>query len=237
METIFIFFLVAVLTVIAFYSLYGMAKINMKEKNTDISMDNTPVSHKITIPEGLGELGEYWCFTHLKNELPNNGKYTIRHDITLGNEKRSTQIDFLVISVYGIFIIEVKNWMGKIYGSETDKTWTVYFHGRKKSYHNPTKQNQSHENALQYLLSKLRRPFPTRTITVFPNTTDISQVKCPHEVVLHMDELVPYIMKFKTPILDDTLFKTTIKKIESNNRKDLKEQHIRYVKRVQHYNA
>ena len=43
----------------------------------------------------------------------------------------TTQIDHLVISIYGIFVIETKDVKGWIYGSENERTWTKKIKGGK----------------------------------------------------------------------------------------------------------
>ena len=50
----------------------------------------------------------------------------------------STQIDHIIVSVYGIFVIETKNYKGWIYGSETQRQWTQSFpNGSKFKFQNP----------------------------------------------------------------------------------------------------
>lgn len=65
----------------------------------------------------------------------------------------STQIDHVVVSVYGIFVIETKNYKGWIYGSEKQKQWTQAFaNGRKYKFQNPLRQNYLHIKTLAELL-------------------------------------------------------------------------------------
>ena len=56
-----------------------------------------------------------------------NGKiYRQLNDVTLGlQDGTTTQIDHLVISVYGVFVIETKNMSGWIYGDSKDAKWTL----------------------------------------------------------------------------------------------------------------
>ena len=56
-------------------------------------------------------------------------EYTILNDLVFRTEKGTTQIDHLVVSKYGIFTIETKNYRGEIYGDDNRKEWTQPNHG------------------------------------------------------------------------------------------------------------
>ena len=81
--------------------------------------------------------------------------YRQLNDVTLElPDGSTTQIDHLVISIYGIVIIETKNMSGWIYGSEKDATWTQVFKGGKKyKFKNPLRQNYRHQCAIVEFLS------------------------------------------------------------------------------------
>ncbi|MEZ7502055.1 NERD domain-containing protein [Psychrobacter sp. Arc29] len=65
----------------------------------------------------------------------------------------STQIDHVIVSVHGIFVIETKNYKGWIYGSENQKQWTqVFQNGSKFKFQNPLRQNYLHIKTLADLL-------------------------------------------------------------------------------------
>lgn len=74
------------------------------------------------------------------------------HDIILPSKNGTTQIDHLIISVYGIFIIETKNKKGWIYGSEKKANWTQSIFGRKYSFQNPLRQTFRQKKILSEFL-------------------------------------------------------------------------------------
>ena len=80
----------------------------------------------------------------------NRQRYIVLNNILLrkpyvrSGEVPTVQIDHIVVSVYGIFIIETKNYSGKIYGYEESKGWSVYLGGQKYPMQNPLRQNHSH---------------------------------------------------------------------------------------------
>ena len=50
--------------------------------------------------------------------------YYIINDVDLAFGKKKSQIDHIVLGPNGIFVIETKNWRGKLIGNETDSVWT-----------------------------------------------------------------------------------------------------------------
>ena len=72
-------------------------------------------------PRQKGKQGEL-IVRDILSHLPE--EYHVLHDIILKTEKGTTQIDHVVISRYGVFTIETKNYRGEIYGDDTRKKWT-----------------------------------------------------------------------------------------------------------------
>ena len=60
------------------------------------------------------------------------------------SEGKTSQIDHVVINPRGVFVIETKNYSGRIYGSENQLEWTqVLSYGRvKHKLYNPPRVNQ-----------------------------------------------------------------------------------------------
>ena len=69
------------------------------------------------------------------------------------DERGSTQIDHIIVSRYGIFVIETKDKGGWIFGNEKSATWTQTFPtGDRFKFQNPLHQNYRHTKSLsQYL--------------------------------------------------------------------------------------
>lgn len=68
-------------------------------------------------------------------------KYKVINNIMLQVGNKTTQIDHVVVSNYGIFVIETKNYKGWITGNEFDEYWKQTIYKRKEKLHNPIKQN------------------------------------------------------------------------------------------------
>jgi len=80
--------------------------------------------------------------------------YHIFHDLYVPRPdgQGSTQIDHVVISPFGIFVIETKNYRGWIFGSEKQAQWTQQIYRRKERLQNPLHQNKLHVCALMAFL-------------------------------------------------------------------------------------
>ena len=104
----------------------------------------------INSPTMRGRLGEILVGDMLK-KLPKN-EYDFYENLLLPTENGdTTQIDHVVFSRYGIFVIEVKNYGGWIFAGEKNRVWTQVFYRRKNKFQNPLRQNYKHVKTLQEL--------------------------------------------------------------------------------------
>lgn len=99
----------------------------------------------------IGKMGEIWTSRELKHL---GREYLILNDIMIKTSDNKThQIDHIVVSQYGIFVIETKQYNGYITGSEYDKKWCIKT-GKSKLYiNNPFHQNYGHIKALEEILN------------------------------------------------------------------------------------
>ena len=69
-----------------------------------------------------GVLGEFIVNLSAKLFLDKE-QYHLIKNVTLSTEDGSTQIDHIIVSKYGVFVVETKNMKGWIFGSPNQKTW------------------------------------------------------------------------------------------------------------------
>ena len=106
---------------------------------------------KINSSKIKGSIGEAKVNTRL-NFI--GKEYIVLKDILIKSSNGYTsQIDELVLSEYGLFVIETKNYKGWIFGNEKAENWTQVIYKEKHTFRNPIKQNWSHIYALKSLLS------------------------------------------------------------------------------------
>ena len=95
-------------------------------------------------------------------------EYTFMNDLYLPKENgQTTQIDHLLISPKGIFVIETKNYKGWITGSEHSQYWNQTNYKRKDKLYNPIWQNSGHIKALQAQLGEVAAEIPIHSVIVF----------------------------------------------------------------------
>lgn len=75
------------------------------------------------------------------------------HDLVIPSQGGTTQIDHVIVSVHGIFVVETKNMKGWIFGDERSPQWTQSIFGRKSRFQNPLHQNYRHVKALAEFLN------------------------------------------------------------------------------------
>ncbi len=97
-----------------------------------------------------GIFGEF-LVNRLLSKLPESD-YTLIKDVTLPTSDGTTQVDHIVVSKYGIFVVETKNMKGWIFGSARQKLWTQKIYRHSSKFQNPLHQNYKHIKALETLL-------------------------------------------------------------------------------------
>lgn len=134
----------------------------------------------------IGELGEYKINIQL-DQLPDDCLYI--DDLMIHNPKSKTgysQVDHLVISPYGLFVIETKNYSGKIRGKKEDKHWWV---NRRFKMYNPIRQNYGHIMAIERALHQYQN---VRFISIISFTMRCRFSLDPELRKIDSDQLVIY---------------------------------------------
>lgn len=130
----------------------------------------------------LRALVKGWFGTLAPRLLLDTRVYQSLNDVTLPTAEGTTQIDHVLVSPYGIFVIEAKNLEGWIFGSERDAQWTQNLYSNKTRCQNPLRQNYHHIAVLSEFLKLPQTAF--------------------HPVVMFWGDAT-----FKTPLPDNVLHK------------------------------
>jgi hypothetical protein len=83
-----------------------------------------------------GWLGEA-VLTVAKKIALDGDVYLDVNNVTIPTSNGTTQIDHIIVSRYGIFVIETQNMEGWIFGTETQPKWTQSFRKSKFQFQNP----------------------------------------------------------------------------------------------------
>lgn len=123
--------------------------------------------------------------------------YILLNNLLLLYNNSTHQIDHVIISEFGIFIIETKNYSGIVKGTEKSRTW-VHFMGRKRYYFlNPIIQNNGHVEALKAHFPEYADYFIP--IVCFTDKTKLD-VKT-DSIVINLERLIWTIKNYRTEIL------------------------------------
>ena len=113
-------------------------------------------------PFSKGEFGEGMVRATMAFTLPKD-VYKIFNNVMLFDGEKSIQIDHIIASVYGIFVVETKNYSGSIYGNENSKSFTQYVGRQRNVFYSPIKQNKGHI----YALNKVVGRYPYTSVVIF----------------------------------------------------------------------
>ena len=174
----------------------------------------------------VGFMGELWTKEALL-KLDKN-EYKILNNIMIEVDGITHQIDHIIISKYGIFVIETKQYNGYITGSEYDKNWTLKAGNKKIYINNPMHQNYGHVIALSQKLNLPQDKFIP--IICIPSTAKVN-VKSKIPVARNYN-LVEIIKSYQIEIIEEPekikemLINSNITDYETHKK------HIKYVEKV-----
>jgi hypothetical protein len=153
------------------------------------------------------------------------------NDILIESEEIITQIDHVVISTKGIFVVETKNLRGWIFGSPQNQTWTQTIFGKKYRHYNPLKQNYKHIRILETILGLPRRKF--HSVIVFTMNATIKTAM--PENVMYTNKLRGYIRSFEPNEIEESDLDPLAQKLQeailANSRKNIG-RHKRHIKSI-----
>ena len=142
-------------------------------------------------PKFKGRIGEKKVRKQL-GMLP-SANYKILNDVMVKGKKGTSQIDHIVVSPQGIFVIETKNYKGWIHGSENSEYWTQTIFRFKTRFRNPIKQNWGHIYTLKETLPEYK-DVPYYPIVVFVGKAKLKNIDVKTDVI-HADRLFETITR------------------------------------------
>ena len=170
-----------------------------------------------------GEAGERLVAKCLKDLNP--AFYQVFHDIYLPRPdgRGTTQIDHVVLSRFGVFVIETKNYDGWIFGGARQKMWTQSIFGRNTQFPNPLHQNHLHVLAMRALLGLGANHFHS---LVFFVDGDF-RAEMPENVIC--SDLCGWIAAHRSVLLSEEALRKAVRRVDelekSTNRKTAKVMH------------
>lgn len=177
-----------------------------------------------------GAVGEFAINTSIKHSLDPK-KFHLLKNVTIPCDDGTTQIDHVVVSEFGVFVLETKNMKGWIFGHERQKMWTQQIFEHSIKFQNPLYQNYKHVKTLQELLGLTNEQIHSLIVFVGDSTfktempENVTQgkgylkfIRSKSNVVLSEDEVCEIIGKIEHERLEPSL-KTHF-------------EHVRHVKQI-----
>jgi len=177
-----------------------------------------------------GFAGEMLVHISAKIHL-NKDKYHVLRNVTLPTAGGTTQIDHIIVSEYGVFVIETKNMKGWIFGGAHQKTWTQKIFKYTKMFQNPLHQNYKHVETLKSILELSDQQI--FSVVVFVGSSTF-KTEMP-ENVINGPGLIKYIKSKNQHVLFDADVQMILSKIEAERlvpSRETTKAHIEHVKEI-----
>ncbi|MGE0621465.1 MAG: NERD domain-containing protein [Pseudomonadales bacterium] len=126
-------------------------------------------------------------------------EYHPLHNVTLRTPDGTTQIDHIVVSPFGLFVIETKNLSGWIFGDARSKRWTQSLFRKKFQFQNPLHQNFKHVKAVEAHTGLSLREI--HSVVVFVGKSRFKSFM--PENVVNLRGFLPYVRSRRDRLLDD----------------------------------
>ncbi len=153
----------------------------------------------LTTPKVKGWIGEALLHAVLRIGLPRR-RYRLLRNVTLPTADGSTQVDHIVVSRHGVFVVETKNYRGWIFGTAHDKTWTQTFRRSSHTFQNPLRQNVKHVRTLAEIAGIDKRALVSLVVFVGPA---VIKTPMPANVVSGALACLAAIRRRAEPLLDE----------------------------------
>lgn len=123
-------------------------------------------------------------------------KYRLYNNLIIPSHNGTAQIDHLVVSEFGLFIVETKRLKGWIFGSKSGKIWTQVLYNSKYTFQNPLRQTYRQKKVLAEFLE-----IDESLINDIVKFSRIGRFKTPVPENVLRSGLVRYIRRSNNPVL------------------------------------
>src|SRR6266436_2233893 len=164
----------------------------------------TSLGHQLLLKQNMGE-------ALLANKLANlNGLHVLLNNVTLPTENGTTQIDHILVTEAGLYIIETKHYAGWIFGNLHSDYWTQTIYRKKSRFRNPLLQNYGHLKTVEALFKLPGSAFIG--LVVFTGSAELKTDLGPNTILL--DQLLVCIEQRREKVLDERQMAFVVGRIE-----------------------
>jgi len=159
--------------------------------------------------------------------------YHLIKNVTIPADGGTTQIDHVIVSRFGVFVVETKNLRGWIFGKKGDAYWTQKLYRHSEKFQNPLRQNYKHTKELSEILGISEDKM--HSVVVF--TGDSSFKTDMSENVTNPRGYIRYIRSQTKPVLAEGEVSRIIKSIAEKRLVPGLKTHFQHVKHVKDIKA
>jgi len=134
--------------------------------------------------------------------------YTLLSGVVVPALRGMSQIDHVIVSPYGVFVLTLQNEPGRVKGRVNDEMWEIKSGRRKGALYNPLWENRKWVNALENYLG----PHPFIAVVVFTQATLKSDFG---ENVIPLSRLHGFIKKYDKPRMVPGTLETILEKLKT----------------------
>jgi hypothetical protein len=124
--------------------------------------------------------------------------YHLMNHVTLQLKDGTTQVDHILVSRFGVFVIETKDYKGWIFANADQSKWTQVLFRYKFRFQNPIFQNRRHVRAVQGLLDFLP-PGTVKSAVVFTGEAEF-KTEAP-QGVFDVSGLIDYLREHTVELM------------------------------------
>lgn len=189
-----------------------------------------------SMAEKKGDVGEQIVKVAVLSKL-DAAQYRHFSNLIIPALNGTTQIDNIVVSPFGVFVIEAKYFQGWIFGGAKQEKWThTLSRFEKYAFPNPIRQNYGHIKALARLLRQPESRF--HSVIVFAHRNCQLKTELPANVCLQHN-FIEYIQSFTKNLIDDAALArihAVLQQPEWQATEDKKAAHVERLKAAQRLN-
>lgn len=177
-----------------------------------------------------GIAGELMVHISAKISL-NKYQYHILRNVTLPTDDGTTQIDHIIVSEYGVFVVETKNMKGWIFGGTHQGRWTQKIFKYTNNFQNPRHQNDKHVETLKSALGLNDQQIFSVIVFVGDNTFKTAMP----ENVIYGSGFIKYIKSKDQPVISEEDVQNILIQIEAGRwvpSSETNREHTNHVKTI-----
>ena len=166
-----------------------------------------------------GKFGEWVVARALARRLEPTAYQVLNNVMIPDQAGGTTQIDHIVFSPFGVFVIETKNMKGWIFGNANAASWNQTIFRSKHSFQNPFRQNYKHVKCLAELTGLDERHL-IHVIVFIGDCTIKTRETLPESLVTNGRELAAFIKKHQEPVIPIEALQAAIQRLSTGQLKN-----------------